>query len=190
MTGTDLMKHLLVLCSLILLNCAPPGDYEYHYKLGCADIESEFEMDQAGTTHKLAIAENLFDAKFGPGEFCRLSSSVHYYVKNVCHWDGLAGYTNYDDSVQLEKRMSAINHELIHVLEGQHLKLGTTHHEGWNDPVLRYDYSHDSNYEIGWQFARYISPFPESHDEGFDFDQLKSDIGTDGSDCWEEQRDK
>lgn len=182
------MKLRYLLFSLILLNCAPPGNYYYHYDFDCATVNSEFRLNEKGVKYKFELAQQLFDAKFGPGEFCRLSNSVEYYIRNTCSWDHLAGYTNWDNRIQLEKRMEALNHELIHVYEGQHLKTGTTNHVGWNDKILRYDGSYFSNYDISWEFNNAISPYTEAHPEGFDLEELAAKTGRDGYECWAFQR--
>ena len=175
---------LLFFLCVLLSNCAPPGNYYYHYDLDCANLESEFRLNEKGASYKFELASGFFDAKFGPSEFCRLSNKVTYYVRNTCDWDNLTGYTGIDNRIQLEKRMFALVHEITHVWDAEHFLLGTPNHEGWNKPEVGYDGNSISKYDLDHQFERAIAPLAGAHEEGFNLEELAFRTGKDGYECY------
>ena len=176
---------------LLLIACTPHGQFVYRTPFGVFD--SIVELNEIGLNNKLTLASLIYDSKFGPGEFNKIGHANRLHIRSECHWQAVPLDNKREDEayggetvpwlVLLSPSISAIVHEFIHAREEASVTLGTPWHDGWDKPKLRKDGSNSSNWDIDWAFRNAISPFPESHEVGFDMAELDK-YGYDGRWCW------
>lgn len=146
------MKTLWLLV-LTVLGCAPAP---YTYVSDCVTIDSEIVLYQNKVDLYVGKAMELFDGKFGNGEFCKAATGTNILVRDAKTWtcfvDQLCiGFTDAFGDVTLNTQGSAFVHELIHVHELKQGKLDTGLHERWNYLGYR---------ELDEKFQKNVTPLP------------------------------
>jgi hypothetical protein len=136
--------------AILLAGCAP---YPYTYTSDCITFQSEVELDQSRVELYVAKAEEIFDARVGPGKLRRTLKNIEILVRKDPSWNDLfageiLGHTS-PFVIELSNDGSALVHEAYHALQLQSGRLDSGYHAHWAE----FGYYEDDNEFAGWVFS-------------------------------------
>jgi hypothetical protein len=116
------------------MGCGPQEDYVYNE--GCVTIHSEIELVPWKVGLYTQFAEEMYDARFGSGQFCYLVSGIpRIDVVDVitipCGVQQCGGITGPFGHISLAKDGEAFLHETLHVRDIYLGNIDTMFHGNW-----------------------------------------------------------